>query len=111
MENFIKTKAVSADIVSIFKRETVCRQGWLKKATTKGLIFHSEKDQLLLNYKGIKRCLNRPVKLFLFQYELWFYGILKKLYPIEQKKFFEIAVGWTKETPQYYRECVEDLLN
>ena len=110
MESFIKKGKVLSDIVLISKIKTVCKQSHLKTATKNGLIFHSKKKLFLLNHKNIRKYLDHPVSLVLSQYDLLFYGVLKKIQPLGQKAF-EISIGWTKNTPLYYRECVEDLLN
>ena len=116
MKNFYEEKKdvnsynVFTDIVSLSKKETLSLHGQLAGVTREGLTVHSDKKFFLIPEKEFSRFLNQPVELFLSQYEIPFYGVLKKICPLE-KDLFEIYIDFMENTPLYYRECVEDLLN
>ena len=101
---------ISTEIVSLAEKEILSRYSRLTSATKKGLTVHSNKKFFLVPERDFIKFLNHPVELFLSQYELPFYGIITKIYPIE-KDLFEIRIDFMENTPLYYRECVEDLLN
>ena len=101
---------VLTDIVSLSKKAILSQKSLLSGADCKGLIFYSDKSHLLVPKTEIPSFLNQPVKLFLSQYELIFYGIVKSVKAV-QRRGFEICVDFTENTPFYYRECVADLLN
>ena len=101
---------VSTEIISLNKKEILSRYSQLTSVSKKGLTVHSNKKFFLVPEKDFSKFLNQPVELFLSQYELPFYGVLKKIHPIT-KDLFEICIDFTKSTPLFYRECVEDLLN
>ena len=108
-----KTKAqynISTEIVSLTEKEILSRYSQLASVTKKGLTVHSKKKFFLVPEKDFLKFLNHPVELFLSQYEMPFYGIITKICPIE-KDIFEIRIDFMENTPLYYRECVEDLLN
>ena len=101
---------VSTDIVSLPDKEILSRHSRLTSSTKKGLTLHSNKKGLLIPEKDISKFVNHPVELFLSQYELSFYGVIKKIAPLDED-IFKISIGFTESTPLYYRECIEDLLN
>lgn len=101
---------ILTDIVSLSGQETLSRANQLASASVKGLRVYSDKKGFLIPTKDFSKILNHPVELFLSQYELKFHGVIKKIQAIE-KDLFEIQIDFTEDTPHYYRECVEDLLN
>ena len=109
-EEFNKTDKVFTDIISLSEKVILSTCSQLATASKKGLVFHSKKQFLPFPQRDILRFLNQPVELFLSHYELPFFGVLKNISEIEED-LFEISVDFTKETPLYYRECIEDLLN
>ena len=105
-----ETDKIFTDIISLSEKVILSKNSQLTSASKKGLVFHSEKKFLPFPKRDILRFLNQPVELFLSHYELPFYGVLRDVSEVEED-VFEIFVDFTKETPLYYRECVEDLLN
>ena len=101
---------ISTNIISLSEKAILSDYSQLTSATKKGLTFRSNKNFLLIPKKDISKFLNHPVELFLSHYELPFFGVLKKILEIKED-LFEISIDFTEETPLYYRECVEDLLN
>lgn len=108
--NLKKTDGIFTDIISLSEKVILSKYSQLTSATRKGLVFHSKKQFLPVPQGDILRFLNQPVELFLSHYELPFFGVLRNISEVEGDTL-EIFVDFTKETPLYYRECVEDLLN
>lgn len=108
-DTFNKNK-ISTDIISLPEKEILFCHSQLTSISKQGLTFHSSKQYFLVPEKELSKFLNHPVELFLSQYELPFYGVIKEICPVE-KDIFEIHIGFMESTPLYYRECVEDLLN
>ena len=101
---------ISTDIISLPEKEILSCHNQLTSISKKGLTFRSDKKHLLVPEKILSEFLNHPVELFLSQYELPFYGVIKEINFVE-KGVFEIRIGFMESTPLYYRECMEDLLN
>ena len=107
---FEKTDKVFTDIISLSEKVILSNYSELASVTRRGLVFHSPKKFLPIPKRDILKFLNQPVELFLSHYEIPFFGVLKNIFEIEED-IFEISVDFTEDTPLYYRECVEDLLN
>ena len=105
-----KPDKIFTDIICLSEKIILSKQSQLASASKRGLVFHSKKQCLPFSKKDLLKFLNQPVELFLSDYELPFFGVLKQVVEIK-KGVFEIFVDFSKETPLYYRECVEDLLN
>ena len=101
---------ISTNIISLYDKEILSYHSKLTAITKKGLTLHSSKKCLLVPETDIAKFVNHPVELFLSKYELPFHGVIKKIDPMD-KDLFKISVGFTENTPLYYRECMEDLLN
>lgn len=101
---------IFTEIVSLNKQEILFRYSHLIGVTKKGLTFHSDKKSFLASEKDFLKFLNHPVELFLSHYELLFHGIIKNIRFLE-KDLLEICIDFMENTPLFYRECVEDLLN
>ncbi len=109
-EDTYDENTVSTDIVSLHDKEILSCNSYLTSITKKGLTFHTDKKGLLVHEKDFSKFLNHPVELFLSQYELPFYGVIKNIVPLD-KDIMEIYIGFMENTPLYYRECIEELLN
>lgn len=101
---------ISAEIMSLAKKEILSRRNRLAGASKQGLTVHSKKKFFLIPEKDTVKFLNHPVELFLSQYELSFYGIIKTIRKLNEN-LFEVRVGFEESAPLYYRECVADLLS
>ena len=101
---------ISTDIISLSEKKILSYYSKLTSASKEGLIFHSYKHFFSIPQTEFSKFLNQPVEIFLSHYKLPFFGILKNISEIK-KGVFEINISFTKETPFFYRECVEDLLN
>lgn len=101
---------ISTDIISWPEKEILSSYSQLTSISKKGLIFHSNRQYLLIPEKDISKFLDQPVELFLSQYELPFHGVIKAIKSVK-KDVFEIHIDFMESTPHYYRECMEDLLN
>ena len=109
-EKALSKSQISTDIVSLNKKEILSRHSLFVSADEKGLKVHSDKRFLLFSEKDFSKFLNQPVELFLSQYELPFYGVIKSI-RLVKKDLFEIHVDFMESAPLFYRECVADLLN
>ena len=105
-----KTDKIWTDLVSIKTKEIISHCGKLVSVTKQGLTVQSKKESFNISEGDFPRFLNHRIELFLSQYEFSFYGIIKQIRRIE-KNIFEIKIGFTKDVPIYYRECVTDLMN
>ncbi|MDE0092569.1 MAG: hypothetical protein OXN83_04720 [Oligoflexia bacterium] len=105
-----QNKIAWSDLVSVKTKEVLSHHGELISVTKQGLTVQSKKEFLNISENDFCKFLNRPVELFLSQYEISFYGIIKKVNLI-RRNIFEIKISFTEDTPIYYRECVTDLLN
>ena len=101
---------ISAEMMSLAKKEILSRRNWLASASKQGLTVHSRKKFFLIPEKDTVKFLEHPVELFLSQYELSFYGIIKAIHKLNED-LFEVCVGFEESAPLYYRECVADLLS
>ena len=97
------------DLVSIKTKETLSSYSELASVTRQGLTVKSKKEFFCVSESDFPRFLNSPVELFLSQYEIPFYGVIKHIRKIG-KNIFEVSIRFTKDTPSYYRECVTDLM-
>lgn len=112
-QSWHKTKnkhVISTDIMSATQKKLLSRNSRLSGISTKGLTLQSKKKYLLIPEKDFSRFLNQPVELLLSQYELPFDGVVTQISSIEED-LFEIQIDFSKNTPLYYKECVEALLN
>jgi len=100
---------ISTDIFFSNKKEKLS-QGLLVKVSKKGFIVQSSREFLHVLEENFYKFLNQPVEIFLSQYEVLFYGVIQQISSVS-KDLFEIKIGFTKNTPLYYKECVEDLLS
>ena len=105
-----KPDKIFTDIVSLSDKITLSKYSRLTSASKKGLVFYSKKKFFPMSKRELLRFLNQPVELFLSPFELSFFGVFKSISEVKKDKF-KILVDFTKETPLYYRECIEDLLN
>ena len=90
--------------------EILSHQSKLVSVTKKGLTVHTKKQFFNISKKDFPKILNDSVELFLSQYEIPFYGVISQIQQ-KEKDLFEIKINFTDNTPIYYRECVNDLLN
>ena len=111
MKNMQPNKSkVWTDLISIKTKEILSYQNELISVTKQGLTVLSKKEFFNISESDFIKFLNTPVELFLSQYELPFYGRIKKINQ-KKKNLFEIKISFLEDTPIYYRECVSDLLN
>ena len=102
---------IVSDIISLSENRLLAKQSRLISVTKKGLIFQMSAKQILAPKQSIlKTFLNHHVELFLSNYELPMNGLVKDVSLVGENSF-EIFIGFTENTPSFYRACVEDLLN
>ena len=106
----IKNNKIWTDLISIKTKEILSYQNELISVTKQGLTVLCKKEFFNISENDFIKFLNSPVELFLSQYELPFYGRIKKI-KAKKKNLFEIKISFMEDTPIYYRECVSDLLN
>ena len=98
-----------ADLISLKTKDILSPQSELTAVTKNGLIVQTKKQFFNISENDFPRFLNNPVELFLSQYEIPFYGVIKKI-NIKEKGSVEIKISFLESAPDYYRECVTDLL-
>ena len=101
---------ILTDIVALQTREILSKYNELTLVDTKGLVIRTKKDSFPFSIKDRKKFLNLQVELFLSQYELPFHGEIDSIKDIEDGGI-EIKIRFLRQTPQYYRECIGELLN
>ena len=101
---------ISTNIISLSEKAILSHYSRLASATKKELIFYSHKKCLPFSKVNFIKFVGHPVELFLSHYELPLFGVVRKISEIKEN-VFEISIGFPKDTPLYYRECVADLLN
>ncbi|MCZ0932124.1 MAG: hypothetical protein OXJ52_03115 [Oligoflexia bacterium] len=98
------------DLISLKTKEVLSPYSELVSVTKQGLTVQSKRKFFNISESDFPKFLNSPVELFLSQYEIPFYGVIKKI-QLKKKDIFEIKLNFMESAPSYYRECVTDLLN
>ena len=102
------------DLISLKTKEVLSTYSELISVTKQGLTVRSNKKFFNISENDFPQLLDSPVELFLSQYEIPFYGIIKKIHKQKKKTkedILEIKINFMESTPFYYRECVTDLFN
>ena len=100
---------VITDVTSFYSNQKIFSQAKFESASRKGLKFVSSHPPSLTQ-SDLSQIIGWPVELFLSGYELMFHGVITEIRVIK-KNLFEVYVGFTKNTPMYYKRCIEELLN
>ncbi|MCY4321602.1 MAG: hypothetical protein OXC37_04270 [Bdellovibrionaceae bacterium] len=101
---------ISVDLTSLKTKDILVNSAELVSVTKQGLIVRSKKVSFNIEKKDFSKLLTTPVELFLSQYEIPFYGTLKK-FDLKRKDIIEITISFMENAPDYYKECAMDLLN
>ena len=105
----IKDK-IWTELISLETKELLSSYCELLSVSEQGLTVLVKKQFFNISENDWPHFLNNPVELFLSQYEIPFYGIIKKI-KRKKKDSFEIKINFMETTPVYYRECLIDLFN
>ena len=100
---------VWADLISLKTKDILSSHSELTAVTKQGLTVQAKRKFFNISENDFPKFLNNPVELFLSQYEIPFYGVIKKI-NTKKKDIFEIKISFMESAPDYYRECVTDLL-
>lgn len=98
------------ELISINTEEILSPYSELISVTKHGLTVLAKRKFFHLPENNFTKVLNAPVELFLSQYEIPFYGIIRQI-KRKKKESFEIDISFMDSTPAYYRECLTDLFN
>lgn len=102
-----------ADLTLAENYQLLARHGLIIDASTSGfLMLISRRDLLdkeLRSNLNLDTLIGKQVVLFLPQMNLDLDGVIKRTAHTGQG-FFEIAVQFSKDVPEYWRECLIDLL-
>lgn len=101
---------ILTDVMALKTREILSKYNELVLADKKGLVIQTKKESFNFSIKDREKFLNLPVELFLSQYEIPFYGEIDSIEDLEGG-LIEIKIRFLSQTPHYYRECMEELLN
>ena len=101
---------VWTELISLQTEEILSSYSELDSVTKNGLTVIAKKKFFNIPESGFLKVLNKPVELFLSQYEIPFYGVIKEI-KRKKKDTFEIKISFMENTPAYYRECLTDLFN
>ena len=99
------------ELISINTEEVLSSYSELISVTKQGLTVLAKRKFFNLPENSFTKALNLPVELFLSQYEIPFYGIIKEIKRTKRKDSFEIKISFMDSTPTYYRECLTDLFS
>jgi len=105
-----KNVKILTDIMALKTREILSKNSELVLADKKGLIIKEKKSSFNFLFENREKLLNLPVELFLSQYEIPFYGEIDSIEDLGNN-WIEIKIRFLSQTPYYYRECMEGLLN
>ena len=106
---FEQTKVLS-DILHVSNNKPIISKAKLIAVNYNGLYFEINKQKISKSIKApLQNFLNHPVKLNLSGYECHLDGIVKNIYQVS-KDLFKVHVGYTKNTPAFYKECVQQLI-
>ena len=101
---------ILTDVMELNTRKVLSKYTELVLADKKGLVVQGEKPSFNFSIENRKKLLNLPVELFLSQYEIPFYGEIDSIEDLGND-WIEIKIRFLSQTPHYYRECMEELLN
>ena len=101
---------ILTDVIALKTREILSKYNELTLVDKRGLVIKTKKDSFPSSIEGRKKFLNLPVELFLSQYEIPFYGEIDSIEDLEDG-LVEIKIRFLSQTPQYYRDCIGELLN
>ena len=104
------SKKISVGLIPMKTDNILSSQFKLIEASTQALILQNDKSATSLTEEEILKLVNEPVELFLSQYEYYFYGQIQSIKKLEGDRF-QVEVCFMDNVPNYYRECVKDLLN
>ena len=98
------------ELISLKTEEILSYYIELISVTQQGLTVTAKRKFFNIPESDFSTMLNSPVELFLSQYEIPFYGVIKEIKK-KKKDVFEIKINFMNSTPVYYRECLTDLFN
>ena len=105
-----KEDKIWTELISLETKELLSSYSELISVSEQGLTVLAKKQFVNIPESDWPHFLDNPVELFLSQYEIPFYGIIKKIKK-KKKDSFEIKINFMETTPVYYRECLIDLFN
>ena len=104
---------VVSDITALKNYNVVAKQGSIVDASTRGFLLHIKREDLIpkdlrtnLSLEGL---VGQQLVLFLPQMNLDLDGVVTRAIH-KGKGLFQIAVDFSMEVPEYWRECLIDLL-
>ena len=105
-----KDNKIWTDLISLKTEEVLSSRSELISVTKQGLTVLLKKQCFNISESDFPKFLNTSVELFLSQYEIPLYGVIKKI-KRKKKNVFEIKINFMETSPIYYKECLIDLFN
>lgn len=111
-KKFFQKNKVLSNIVCLSERKILANDAKLIDIDNNGLHFELKKKEMSDIFKSSakKDFLDHRVSLVLTGYECRLEGIIKDIHQVKEDSF-EIHVGYTEDTPKFYRECVNQLIS
>jgi len=104
---------VVSDVTAMSNYNVLARQGAIVDASTRGFLLQIEREDLIpeefRSNLSLESLVGQQLVLFLPQMNLDLDGVVKRA-THTGKGTFEIAVDFSAEVPEYWRECLIDLL-
>lgn len=104
---------VVSDITTLSSYKILARQGAVVDASTRGFLLHINREDLvpeeLRSNLSLEGLVGQQLVLFLPQMNLDLDGTVMRA-SHKGKGLFEIAIDFSAEVPEYWRECLIDLL-
>ncbi|NQY99386.1 MAG: hypothetical protein HRT45_01800 [Bdellovibrionales bacterium] len=104
---------VVSDITALTSYNVVARTGAIIDASTRGFLLHIQREDLippeLRSNLSLEDLVGQQLVLFLPQMNLDLDGTVTRAIH-KGKGLFQIAVDFSDEVPEYWRECLIDLL-
>ena len=104
---------VVSDITALTSYNVVARTGAIIDASTRGFLLHIQREDLippeLRSNLSLEDLVGQQLGLFLPQMNLDLDGTVTRAIH-KGKGLFQIAVDFSDEVPEYWRECLIDLL-
>jgi hypothetical protein len=102
-----------SDITALTSYNVLARHGSIVDASTRGFLLHIHRDDLiqpeLRSNLSLEQIVGHQLVLFLPQMNLDLDGTVTRAIH-KGKGLFQIAVDFSTEVPEYWRECLIDLL-
>lgn len=107
-------EAVSiSNLTTLFHFETIAKEAMLVDASSTGFLIHVNRKEILPEHLrqnlSLENIEGEPVMLLIDQMDLEINGHIARTRYIG-KGIFEIAVDFSEDAPEYWRECLFDLL-